>query len=176
MRSPTMLPQGWCEIPPQRSTNKVPYKAVGWLSVKIRVVTSRVLTSVLRKRLQRAKRCCKRRIFRQTQQGVRLGEALAKKPPCSSRCFTVSEGQCLSRALFRPSGVKGAALRTLVPLLRGKGTACRGLSGVLDCKGCIRHRPCGMTIRPLSQKSKIFASCLACRLGRRWTNVTEGDE
>ena len=140
MRSPTMLVKGWRKIPPQRSTNKTPYKAVGWLSVKIRVVASCVLTSVLRKRLQRAKRCCKRRIFRQTQQGVRLAETSAKRQPCSSRCFTVKEGQCLSRALLRPSGVKGTALRTLVPLLRGKGTACRGPSGVLNPLTHYKHQ------------------------------------
>ena len=43
--------------------------------------------------------------------------------PCASWCSTVSEACCLSRAPYGRHGVKGAALRALVPLPRSKGTA-----------------------------------------------------
>ena len=129
------------KIPPQRFINKVPYKAVGWLSAKIRVVASRDVAFVLRSAAQKPKRFCKRRIFGQPQKGERIGETLAKRPPCSSQCSTVAEGQFLSLALLRPSGVKGAALHVLVPLPCSKGTAGRGPSGVLRHKVYRKHLP-----------------------------------
>ena len=104
-------------------------------------MASRAAAFVLRRRLQKPKRFGKRRIFGQPQKGVRMGETLAKRQPCSSRCFTAEEGQFVSRAPLRPSGVKGAALHALVPLPCSKGTAGRGPSGGLNGKGCHKHQP-----------------------------------
>ena len=67
------------------------------------------------------------------------GSAWAKRPPCASRCSAVQEACPLSRAPYGRGSrapapwVKGEALRALVPLPRGKGTARRGSSDRSNC-------------------------------------------